>query len=152
MEEAAPDSEPSEESKWTRLVKRFERVIVLVLILFLMVVVAISTVELGWVLFGDLSSVREILLDPEEMFGLFGFFLLVLIGLELLTTLKVHIQKGVVHVEVVLEVALIAIAQKIILLDTSRYAPASLLGLAALVLVLAMAFRLIRGGREGGKG
>jgi uncharacterized membrane protein (DUF373 family) len=134
--------------KWARLIAHFERVIVLVLMLMLMGVVAISTMELGWLLVRDLSSLREILLDVEEMFGLFGFFLLVLIGLELLTTLKTYIREGVVQVEVVLEVGLIAIAQKIIVLDTARANGVTLLGLAALVISLSAAFWLVRAARR----
>jgi Phosphate-starvation-inducible E family len=101
-------------SRWGRTLAGFERGVVLALMALLMIVVGIATFELGWLLLRDLTTTRVVLLDSEEMFGLFGFFLLVVIGLELITTLKVHISKGVVHVEAVLEVALIAIAQKII--------------------------------------
>ena len=52
--------------------------------------------------------------------------------------------EGVVHVEVVLEVALIAIAQKIIIFNTSRATGLSVVGLAALVLALAASFWLVR--------
>jgi uncharacterized membrane protein (DUF373 family) len=110
----------------------------------LMIVVALSTVELGWLLLRDLSTVRVLLLDVDEMLELFGFFLLVLIGVELLTTLKVHVIDGVVHVEVVLEVALIAIAQKVIVLDAKRASALNVLALAGLVLALAAAFWAVR--------
>ena len=70
------------------VVGRFEDIAVLLLMGLLMVVVAISTVELGWLLFKDLTTPGTLLVDVEEMLELFGFFLLVLVGLELLTTLK----------------------------------------------------------------
>jgi uncharacterized membrane protein (DUF373 family) len=132
---------------WTRFITRFEHVITYVLMTLLMVVVAISTAELAWMLLRDLKWARGLLLDPEELFGLFGFFLLVLIGMELLLTLKTYITETVVHVEVVLEVALIAVAQKIIILDTSRTGPMTLLALAGLVLTLAAAFWWVRAAR-----
>ena len=135
---------PPGEHLWSRVIKRFEHIVVLVLIGLLMVVVTVSTIELGWLLFEDLRSTRELLLDVEEMFDLFGFFLLVLIGLELVTSLKSYIRDGVVHVEVVLEVALIAIAQKIIIIDASRAGGLTLFGQAALIIALAIAFRLVR--------
>ena len=92
------------------------------------------------------------ILEPrvEEMFELFGFFLLVLIGMELLTTLRAYVYERVIHAEVVLEVALIAIAQKVIVLDTSRASWATLLGLAALVLALAAAIWAVRFVRSSG--
>ncbi len=146
MERAAGRSKAV--TAWARsLSSGFERVIVLTLMCLLMIVVIVSTVELGWLLFKDLSSVGTLLLDPEEMFELFGFFLLVLIGVELLTTLKYYLSEGVIHVEVVLEVGLIALAQKVLILDTSRATAMYLFGLASLILALAAAFWWVRTAR-----
>jgi uncharacterized membrane protein (DUF373 family) len=131
------------QDRWPRIIKGFERLVVLALIALLMIIVAILAVELVWLLVRDLRSARAALLDVEETLALFGSFMLILIGIELLTILKSHILEGVVHVEVVLEVALMALTQKLIILDTSRTNPMLLLGLAALILVLALGFRLI---------
>jgi len=139
-----PDAGASPKSLWRRLVAHFEHAVVLTLIGLLMIVVATSTFELGWLLLKDLSSLGKMALDAEEMFELFGFFLLVLIGLELIATLKAYMGEGVVHVEVVLEVALIAIAQKIIILDSSRTGWPTVLALAAMILALSVAFWLVR--------
>jgi uncharacterized membrane protein (DUF373 family) len=79
---------------------------------------------------------------------LFGFFLLVLVGVELLTALKVYVRSGMVHVEVVLEVALTAIAQKVIVLDASKASAATLLGEAAIILALAVAYWSVRAVRK----
>jgi uncharacterized membrane protein (DUF373 family) len=145
--EAPGDSGWRDARQWARVLKGFERIVILVMMGLLMVVVAVSTGELGWLILRDLSTFRGMVLDTEEMFGVFGFFLLVLIGVELLATLKVYIREGAVHMEVVLEVALIAVAQKIIVLDTGRSSGLLLLGLAALVLALAAAYRWVRGAR-----
>ena len=77
------------------------------------------------------------------MLEIFGFFLLVLIGLELLESMRVYLVKGVVHVQIVLEVALIAVARKVIILDIEKYAGLTLLGFAALILGVAVAFHFI---------
>jgi uncharacterized membrane protein (DUF373 family) len=87
------------------------------------------------------------LFDVEEMFEVFGLFLLVLIGVELLLSLKTYVSAGIVHVEVVLEVALIAVAQKIIVLDVHRAEALSLISLAAMVVALAIAYWLMRAAR-----
>jgi uncharacterized membrane protein (DUF373 family) len=126
-----------------QVVARFEDVAVLFLMGLLMVVVAISILELGWLLFRDLTTPGTMLVDVEEMLELFGFFLLVLVGLELLTTLKSYLYDRVIHVEVVLEVSLIAVAQKVIILDT-RTGGLTLFGLAGLVMALALAFWVVR--------
>jgi uncharacterized membrane protein (DUF373 family) len=65
--------------------------------------------------------------------------MLVLIGVELLETIKAYLVEGVVHVEIVLEVALIAVARKVIILDLEKYGSLTLVGIAALVLALAIA-------------
>src|SRR5580765_6122225 len=109
---SAPGAGSPPRSLWRRILLHFEHVVVLTLIGLLMIVVATSTFELGWLMLKDFRSLGRMALDAEEMFELFGFFLLVLIGLELIATLKAYMGEGVVHVEVVLEVALIAIAQK----------------------------------------
>jgi uncharacterized membrane protein (DUF373 family) len=142
------EPETHDKPRWPRVVKGFEMVIVTVLMLLLMVIVAISTAELGWVLVRDFSSVRGMVLDVEEMLEVFGFFLLVLVGLELLTSLKLYVRKGMVQVELVLEVALIGVAQKVIVLDTSRTGGMTLLGLATLILSLAAAYYLVRVARH----
>jgi uncharacterized membrane protein (DUF373 family) len=130
-----------------RVVRRFEDIAVLLLMVLLMVVVAISALELGWLLLKDVITPWPMLIDVEEMLELFGFFLLVLVGLELLTTLKSYLYDRVIHVEVVLEVSLIAVAQKIIILDT-RSGGLTLLGLAGLVMALAIAFWVVRVARR----
>jgi uncharacterized membrane protein (DUF373 family) len=145
--EAPDDGRARGDRRWTRVLKGFERIIILVMTGLLMIVITISTVELGWLLLRDLASFRGLLIDVAEMFELFGFFLIILIGVELLSTLKVYVREGAVHMEVVLEVALIAIAQKVIVLDTTRAGPLSLLGLAALVLALAAAYWWVRSAR-----
>jgi uncharacterized membrane protein (DUF373 family) len=108
-----------------------------------MVMVVLGTVELGWLLLQDITTIRPRLLDVEEVLEVFGYFLLVLVGLELITSMKAYLYQRVIHVEVVLEVSLIAVAQKIIILDT-RSSPLSMVGLAALLVALAVAFGVVR--------
>jgi uncharacterized membrane protein (DUF373 family) len=142
------DDKPRGADLASRIVQGFEHLIVLVLIALLIIVVGLSAVELAWLLVRDVMSARGVVLDVEQMFELFGFFLLVLIGMELLATLKSYLHERIIHVEVVLEVALVAIAQKIIVLNTSRAGAGSLLGVAALVLSLAAAIWAVRWARR----
>ncbi len=132
------------DDKWVGLVRSFERIVMQVLILLLRAMVALCIFELGWLLLrGLLRAQSPMVLDVEQMFELFGFFLIVLVGVELISTLKGYLRAGVIHVEVVLEVALIAVAQKVIVLDTKR-AEGMGFGLAALILALAVAFWCVR--------
>jgi uncharacterized membrane protein (DUF373 family) len=135
-------------SRLSRAIKRFERAIVVSLVGMMMLVVALSTLELAWILIKDMVTPPILLLEVEELLDVFGFFLLVLIGVELLETIKAYLRDNVIHVEIVLEVALIAIARKVIVLDQSKYDGVSVLAIAALILALAVASRLRRRARK----
>ena len=124
--------------------KKFEHIIVLSLITMMVIVVVLATVELGWIIIRDIVTPPIILLEIEELLEIFGFFLLVLIGIELLETIKAYLLTNVIHVEIVLEVALIAIARKVIILDISQYESLTLVGVAALISAVALAFLVIK--------
>jgi uncharacterized membrane protein (DUF373 family) len=55
------------------------------------------------------------LIRVQGLLEVFGYFMLVLIAVELLETLKAYLKKDVMHVRVVLEVALIAMVRKVII-------------------------------------
>jgi uncharacterized membrane protein (DUF373 family) len=124
--------------------KKFERFIVLSLITMMVIVVVLATIELGWIILRDIVTPPIILLEIEELLEIFGFFLLVLIGIELLETIKAYLTTKIVHVEIVLEVALIAIARKVIILDIGKYESLTLVGIAALIAAVSLAFLVIR--------
>jgi uncharacterized membrane protein (DUF373 family) len=129
-----------------RVIRGFERVVMTALIVLMMIVIALSTVELGWLLYKDITSPPIVFLEVDELLDVFGFFLLVLIGIELLETVKTYLRRSTaaVRVEVVLEVALIAIARKVVALDLSKYSPFVVLGIAALIATLALAIAVGR--------
>ncbi|NOK14395.1 phosphate-starvation-inducible PsiE family protein [Corallococcus exercitus] len=123
-------------------IKKFERAVVVSIIVMMMVVLALSTLELGWIIVKDIITPPILLLEVDELLEIFGFVLLILIGVELLETIKAYLRDNVVHVEIVLEVALIAIARKVIVLDLSKYDGVSVLAIAGLIVALAGALFL----------
>ena len=124
--------------------KKFEHIIVLSLIIMMVIVVVLATIELGWIIIRDIITPPIILLEIDELLEIFGFFLLVLIGIELLETIKAYLLTNVIHVEIVLEVALIAIARKVIILDINKYESLTLVGIAALIAAVALAYLVIK--------
>ena len=114
------------------------------LITMMVIVVVLATIELGWVIIRDIITPPIILLEIDELLEIFGFFLLVLIGIELLETIKAYLLTNVIHVEIVLEVALIAIARKVIILDLNKYESLTLVGIAALIAAVALAYLVIK--------
>ena len=114
----------------------------------LAIVVVLATVDLGWLIIKDILTPPILLLDIAELLELFGAFLLVMIGLELLGTVKTYITKNTIHVEVVLLVAIIAIARKVVILEPKEMSGAHLLGIAAIILALTAGYYLVRLGRR----
>lgn len=116
--------------------KQFERFIVAALILMMAVVILLSVGELAWILVQDVMSPPVLILDIDELLELFGLFLLVLIGLELLETIKNYYTEGKIELTVIFTVALIALARKIIILEPDKYDPVTLVGLGIMILAL----------------
>lgn len=123
---------------------RFERAIAVTLIGLMGTVVLLATLDLVWLIVKDVTSPPVLLLEIDELLELFGFFMLILIGLELMETIRAYLVEHVVHAEVVVEVAIIAIARKVIILDIKEYASLSLIGIAAIIVALAVAFLIIK--------
>jgi uncharacterized membrane protein (DUF373 family) len=128
-----------------KLLRHFERFIVIGLLGMMVVVVFLGTVELGVILVEQmLEPPRFILLDINEMLRIFGFFMMILIGLELIETIKVYLVEETVHVEVILLVAIIAVARKVIVLDVKTEAPLTLVGVAAIILALSVGYLALK--------
>jgi uncharacterized membrane protein (DUF373 family) len=128
-----------------KFLKHFERYIVIGLLGMMVVVVFLGTVELGVILVEQmLEPPRFILLDINEMLKIFGFFMMILIGLELIESIKVYLVEETVHVEIILLVAIIAIARKVIVLDVKTAAPLTLIGVAAIILALSAGYLALK--------
>jgi uncharacterized membrane protein (DUF373 family) len=127
-----------------KIFKSFEKLIVLTLLALMMLAVLVSTVELAVILCQQLIKPPLFLLNIKEMLEVFGFFLMVLIGLELLESIKAYLQEDRVHAEVVFLVAIVAISRKVIILDYKEITPGILYGMSALIVALGVGYFLVR--------
>jgi uncharacterized membrane protein (DUF373 family) len=123
--------------------KKFEHGVIVSLIIMMVLVVLISTIELAYIIVKDIFSPPLFWLEIEDLLDIFGFFLLILIGVELLETIKAYLAEKVVHSEIVLEVALIAITRKVIILDVKEYSGLSIIGIALLIVSIAIAYSFL---------
>ena len=123
--------------------EKVERVVVLSLLFMMALVVCLYTVELGWFIIKDVITPPIFLLEIDELLDIFGMFLLVLIGVELLETVKMYLTQKTVHVEVVFMVAMIAIARKVIILDIKELPSLTLIGIGVIVVSLSAGYYLL---------
>lgn len=130
-------------------VNKFEKCVYALLMALLMVVLAAGLYEL-------IEGLRKALfepptlyiLEPGEMIGVLGGFLLVLIVIELLDTIKAYFIENTIHVEIVILLAIIAMARKVILLNPApgdTYAFGfELMGIGVIVVGLGAGYYLIK--------
>jgi uncharacterized membrane protein (DUF373 family) len=118
---------------------KVQKLTVLTLAGMLVVVMVLSTIHLGVLIGQEILKPPRFLIPVEGLLQIFGYFLLVLIGVELIETLKAYVKKDVIHVRVVLEVALIAMARKVIIEEPNDVPSLTLFGIAALILALGLA-------------
>jgi uncharacterized membrane protein (DUF373 family) len=128
--------------------EKFEGIITRTLLVLMAGVVLLATIELAWILVQDALTPPMFLLEIHELLELFALFLMVLIGIELLHSVKTYIVRREFHLETVLTVAMIAVARKVIVLEPKELPEGTVLGIAALVLALALAYYVIRRSRK----
>lgn len=125
--------------------KSFERFIIMVLLCMMVLVVLFSTVELGWILVEQMANPpRYIALDFEELSHIFGFFLAILIGIELLETIKMYIEEDRVNVEIMFLVAMIAVTRKVVILDINEITPLGAMSIASIILALSIGYYTLK--------
>ncbi len=109
-----------------KFIDQIETFILWALVLMLLLAVLLGTRGLGRTLIGIIiNSPPYLLIDPKMLFHSFGLFLVCLIGLELLKLLRFHISHHYVKPESVVEVAIIALCNKVVTLASFCYRPCS---------------------------
>lgn len=121
-----------------------ELAIVILLIIMMSGVLILATFELGYYLYQAVANSSNFLIPLENLMDLFGVFLLVLIGIELLDTIKVYLRENVVHVEVVVLVAIIALARKVVILKIEELSGEIIIGIGVLITTLAITYYIIK--------
>ncbi|MDD3622915.1 MAG: phosphate-starvation-inducible PsiE family protein [Methanofollis sp.] len=125
----------------------YQKGIYYILIGLLAVIIGFSVIELAALTIQGLFQESPLRLENHEIIGVFGLFLLVLIGLELMETIRAYVEEHRVHVEVIMLVAIIAVARKIIILESEEAQNIPLLGIGFVVIALACGYYLIKKAR-----
>lgn len=135
--------------KLHKILDIFEKIIIMILLLSTGVIIFISAFELVVIIIRDVityssNDAKLMFLNSADLLNVFSFVLLVIIGLELFESIKQYLNKHILQAEIILVVALTAIARKVIVLDYDKQTPLSVIGIALLVLALAVSYFLIK--------
>ncbi|MFU8842420.1 MAG: phosphate-starvation-inducible PsiE family protein [Bacteroidales bacterium] len=137
-------SQTKDKLSLNKIARKVEKGIIYSLIIMMALVLVLATVELGYYLTRSIIFSDYLLIDLDDLMDLFGVFMLVLIGIELLDTIKVYLRESVVHVEVVVLVAIIAVARKVVVLKIEDLTGEIIIGIGLLIAGLATAYFLIK--------
>ncbi len=129
------------------LLKHFEHLVVKVLMFMMALVVLLATLELGYILVKDVITPPILILEIDELLEIFGMFMLVLIGIELFESIQIYHEERIIRVEVVVMVAIIAVARKVIILDYKTLTSLTLLEVGIGILSLGLTYMLLKSRR-----
>jgi uncharacterized membrane protein (DUF373 family) len=126
----------------------FEAFIVIALQIMMMFVIALAVFEVGVLLYrgaatlflGNIDTIHEL---QSALQRAFAGVLLVLLGMELLETLKNFFTAHHVRLQVILIVAIIAVTRHIMVLDLDHTEAGVLLGVGVLIVALTLGYFLI---------
>lgn len=133
------------------LIEKFERFVIWAMLFLLGIVVIVSVFEFAVLIFKVIfveSHENAVVFDITHLNSVFGLFFSILIGLELFETVKVYLKDSVFHAEIILLVAIIAVARKVVLLDYSTTEGLTMLGIGFIVLSLAAGYYLLKKGNR----
>ena len=120
-----------------RFASVFERWAVVALMALVMATIFFGTLLTAWSLANDLWHLSSLAAEPKALFEVFGLFVAVLVGIELLKILRHLLASHEVDTTLVVQTALIALCNKVITMNVGATPWEVLLGIAALILALA---------------
>ena len=123
---------------------KIERAIAIALLALMGIVVISGVLEVAYVVATDLMTTPGFFLGVEDLFDIFGLFLMVLIGLELMTSIEMYLDDNTIHAELMFLVALTAVARKVVILDAKSIDAMTVFAIAALVVALSGGYYIIK--------
>lgn len=127
-----------------KLIKYIERGLILGILGIILIVLVLAFVDIAYEIKQKIFLSPKYIIDAGGLMDIFSLLLVLLIGLELLETVKAYLKDDIVHVEFVILVAIIAIARKVIVWDFNKYSTEELLSLSAMMVGLGISYFLIK--------
>jgi uncharacterized membrane protein (DUF373 family) len=131
-----------EDSQFLSSIKKIENLVSKVLAIAMVIVTLMAVFDLCKLLVIKLFDEPFVFVN-STLIDIFGFFLTILIALEILENITAYLRKHVIQLELVIVTSLTAVARKIIVFD-SKAANADIAGLALAVLCLAIGYWIVR--------
>ena len=127
-----------------KILDRVRKYIAIALLGLMAIIVVSATLEVAYEIVINMFEPPGFFIGVQDLFGVFGLFLMVLIGLELMTSIQMYLDHNSIHAELMLLVAITAITRKIVILDASQIDPMIMFGIGAVIIALALGYYLVR--------
>ncbi|MCL1049271.1 phosphate-starvation-inducible PsiE family protein [Shewanella abyssi] len=114
-----------------------------ILAVLMTLVILWSVIDVGRVLFIEIMTPPYGLIDMKDILVIFGSFLAVLIAIEIFQNITIYLKEEVIHVQIVIATALMAISRKIIVLDFKEVEPEYVWASAAVIIALGVTYWLV---------
>ena len=144
-EDVPPDAQDMFISYLYRKIRFAIRVLAVLMVLLIFWGVA----DVCWVLYQRLVEPPFLLLRISDILATFGAFLAVLIAVEIFENIIMYLRDDVIHVELVIATALMAIARKVIVFDYKEIKSEYVWATAAVILALGVTYWLLSKGSAG---
>ena len=131
-----------------KILDQLEKFAAYALLALMAVIVLSATLEVGYEIATNLFAPPGFFIGVRDLFELFGLFLMVLIGLELMVSIRMYLQDHRIHAEMMLLVAITAITRKIVILAATKMEPMVLFGIGFIVLSLTAGYFFMRRGKS----
>ena len=128
------------------LIRRLHLVIrfaVKVLAVLMVLVIIWGVFDVIYVLYTRFIVPPLFLFEVQDIFVIFGAFMVVLIAVEIFINIRLYLGTNILPIRLVVATALMAIARKVIILDISLITAAEMVGIAAIVLALGVTHWLV---------
>lgn len=126
------------------ILKYLGKVIIWAILLLLSLILVFAFIDLVYETYLKIIEPPILVINSSSLIELFSLCLIIIIGLELIETVKAFLKEEIVHVELVILVAIIAIARKVIVWDFDKYSNMNLLSLSLMLIALASTYFLIK--------
>lgn len=122
-----------------------EKYIAIALLALMTLVVVSGAVEVGYEIVTGLLEPPGFFVGVTELVEIFGLFMMVLIGLELMTSIQMYLKDHAIHAEMMFLVALTAVTRKIVIFNSTKADPMQVFGVGFLVISLSAGYYLVKG-------
>ena len=131
-----------------KFLDQLEKYAAIALLALMGLIVVSATLEVGYEIATNLFAPPGFFIGVRDLFELFGLFLMVLIGLELMASIRMYLEDHRIHAEVMLLVAITAITRKIVILDATQMEPMILFGIGFIVIALTAGYLFVRRSKD----